>query len=69
MKRAFLSGFAACYLISGIATARDVAAIPAVTKAGVIYSAVMWLPVKALPHDLALRLVPSWVFDFDKGAK
>lgn len=68
MVRDFIRGFAACYALAGIASACNVAEIPATTKAGVIYAAVMWAPINLLPNSMARELVPAWAFDFDQGA-
>jgi hypothetical protein len=68
MKRAFLSGFAACYIIAGTVAGNNAAKVPATTTAGAIYAGVMWLPLAVLPFNLAVKIVPSWAFDFKGGA-
>jgi hypothetical protein len=68
MKRAFLSGFAACYILAGAIAGNNAASVPATTTAGAIYAGVMWLPLGILPTSLAVKIVPLWAFDFKGGA-
>ena len=64
MKREFWSGFVACYILAGAIAGSNAAQVPATTTAGAIYAGVMWMPLGVLPTSLAVKIVPSWAFDF-----